>query len=89
MNTALEMTGRMEKHSLCHNISNIMRDPTMPSFAYIVVYIVCVCYYRSLDGTFVFDDNFAIVKNPDVVKGFGWDVFVNDFWGMPIRNILK
>ena len=44
---------------------------------------------ESLDGTFVFDDNFAIVKNPDVVKGFGWDVFVNDFWGMPIRNTLS
>ena len=62
--------------------------PSDSGFAYIVVF-VCVCYYRTLDGNFVFDDNFAIVKNPDVTKGFAWNVFQNDFWGMPINNILS
>ena len=60
-----------------------MRDLTMmPSFAYIVVY-VCVCYYRSLDGTFVFDDNRIVIR---MLLKVLWDVFVNDL-GMPIRNM--
>lgn len=35
----------------------------------IIICINLVCYYRSIDGDFVFDDSVAILKNQDVYEG--------------------
>lgn len=38
---------------------------------YLAIFCVTIlCYYRSLSGEFVFDDQVAIVKNKDVNEGF-------------------
>ncbi|XP_057669098.1 protein O-mannosyl-transferase TMTC4-like isoform X1 [Diorhabda carinulata] len=44
-----------------------------------------ICYCNTLGGTFVFDDNEAIVKNKDVMPYTNiWNIFKNDFWGTDI-----
>lgn len=35
----------------------------------IIISINLICYYRSIDGDFVFDDSVAILKNRDVYEG--------------------
>lgn len=44
-----------------------------------------ICYCNTLGGTFVFDDNEAIVKNKDIMPYTNiWNIFKNDFWGTDI-----
>lgn len=55
-------------------------------FKYVtIVSVNLLCYYRSLNGEFVFDDQVAIVKNHDVYSGFNnntlRNLLQNDFWG--------
>ncbi|CAG9812134.1 unnamed protein product [Chironomus riparius] len=56
----------------------------------IIICINIICYYRSIDGDFVFDDSVAILKNRDVYEGqFNRKTFENifihnDFWGSNI-----
>lgn len=46
----------------------------------LIIGINLVCYYKSLDGDFVFDDSVAILKNRDVFEGeFGWEKFEVNF----------
>ncbi|XP_067616656.1 protein O-mannosyl-transferase Tmtc4 [Eurosta solidaginis] len=51
--------------------------------------LLCLgCYYHALNGTFVFDDKVAIVRNTDVTTiPANWtSIFSNDFWGTPLLN---
>ncbi|KAG5668176.1 hypothetical protein PVAND_016126 [Polypedilum vanderplanki] len=58
----------------------------------LIICINLICYYRSIDGDFVFDDSVAIIKNRDVYEGkfdskTFENIFINnDFWG---NNLTK
>ncbi|XP_037049896.1 protein O-mannosyl-transferase TMTC4 [Bradysia coprophila] len=50
---------------------------------FFIIVLCFLCYFHSLDGSFTFDDQVAIVKNSDVTN---WQtsytkIFGNDFWG--------
>ena len=39
-------------------------------YKYLIIFCInLICYYRSIDGDFVFDDSVAIFKNRDVYEG--------------------
>ena len=49
------------------------------------------CFANAAHGSFVFDDNQAVIKNPDVCSTSSlnetiWDMFRHDFWGMPMAS---
>lgn len=53
---------------------------------YLAIFCAAIaCYLLTLEGSFVFDDTEAIVKNKDVMPSTPlYTVFVNDFWGTDI-----
>ncbi|CAD6993214.1 transmembrane and TPR repeat-containing protein CG5038 [Ceratitis capitata] len=55
-----------------------------------VLILLCLaCYSHALNGSFVFDDQVAIVKNLDVITtSTNWTaLFRNDFWGTPLLSV--
>ncbi|XP_054731217.1 protein O-mannosyl-transferase TMTC4 [Anastrepha obliqua] len=70
------------------------KDVENDSAAMILLYqcmLILLCfagYYHALNGSFVFDDNVAIVKNTDVTtRPTNWTaIFKNDFWGTPLLS---
>jgi len=61
----------------------------MKNEIYIISIIIFICYHKSLHHQFVFDDNFAIVKNKDIHQCNIYNIFSHDYWGMEINNILS
>jgi hypothetical protein len=56
----------------------------------LVAALCCVSYCNTLENAFSFDDNFAVVKNPDVVAGSPLSVLLaHDFWGRDILDPLS
>ena len=55
-----------------------------------VVALCCLCYCNTFGNAFSFDDNFAIIKNPDVTQDTSLaDLFSHDFWGQDILDPLS
>jgi len=69
------------------------RGAAAPLWLGSVVAVVALCglsYCNTFDNEFSFDDNFAIVNNPDVTEGTTLaDLFSHDFWGRDILNPLS
>ena len=57
----------------------------MKNEIYIISIIIFICYHKSLHHQFVFDDNFAIVKNKDIHQCNIYNIFSHDYWGMEIN----
>ena len=55
----------------------------------LIIFIsVYVAYYPSLDAELVFDDEIAIIKNPDVkLNSSLLNLFRNDYWGTPLNSV--
>ena len=54
--------------------------------------VALVAYINTLDTGFCFDDNHAIVQNPDITQpsNVSWEkLLLHDFWGMPIDDKLS
>lgn len=48
--------------------------------------VTCTSYYNAYDGQFCFDDQFAILNNPDAQgKTSIWDIWRHDYWGQDIQ----
>lgn len=56
-----------------------------------VVALCALSYCNTFDNEFSFDDNFAVVNNPDVTEGTATltDLFSHDFWGRDIMDPLS
>lgn len=64
--------------------------PLWPGSMVTVVALCGLSYYNILENEFSFDDNFAVVKNPDVTQGATLPVlFSHDFWGRDILDSLS
>ena len=84
------------KNERDHITENAMPNPTTIAsetsvlLEGLIVLVGVLCCTNVIHGEFVFDDKFAIVSNADVRSSSPWyDMFLHDFWGMPIRNILS
>ncbi|XP_050391330.1 protein O-mannosyl-transferase TMTC3 isoform X1 [Patella vulgata] len=59
----------------------------MSVYSAVLVALVSVCYYNSLECGFVFDDMSAIVENKDLRPHVPIsNLFWNDFWGTPMKH---
>lgn len=57
-----------------------------PLYSAILVAVVAVCYYNSLECGFCFDDMSAIIENKDLRPRTPlMNLFWNDFWGTPMH----
>ena len=66
--------------------------PLWRGSAVAAVALCCLCYCNTFGNAFSFDDNFAIVKNPDVTTQGDTslaDLFSHDFWGRDILDPLS
>lgn len=54
----------------------------------IAVLVLCaLCFGDTLNGSYVFDDSVAIVKNRDITKPTSLkEIFVHDFWGINLTS---
>ncbi|XP_017472263.1 PREDICTED: transmembrane and TPR repeat-containing protein CG5038 isoform X1 [Rhagoletis zephyria] len=62
----------------------------MVLFYQCILILLCLAgYYHALNGSFVFDDTVAIVKNADVsTRHTNWTALLrNDFWGTPLVSV--
>ena len=50
----------------------------------------CISYWNSLEGAFIHDDVFAIVRNKDIQVDNPWiDIFHHDFWGNDMQSNIS
>ena len=73
----------------CEWWSNDLSMDQFRIYSAVLVVVVALCYYNSLECGFVFDDMSAVVDNKDLrpsqpVSNLFW----NDFWGTPMEKVI-
>lgn len=61
------------------------------NFMFLIIGIISVLiYWNTLYGTFIFDDEYTVVKNMDVSLSEDWkSVFFHDYWGKDISHPMS
>ncbi|KAM5311527.1 protein O-mannosyl-transferase TMTC4 isoform 3-T3 [Glossophaga mutica] len=71
------------------NLDHIIPSSVLPPFMakFVVGFVSLVCFARSYDGDFVFDDSEAIVNNKDLLAETPLgDLWYHDFWGSRLSS---
>ena len=66
------------------------KQSTMWLKSCVLLFVVFLCYYNSLQCGFVFDDISAIRNNRDIRPQTSvWNLFKNDFWGTAMHKVRE